>query len=80
MSKGFQFQLSAAVPTFEYATTLAEGLRLFDKEAFIHIMESNEGMTWDIVAMFNLKGGQPQFTMVHSLFTNAVTSCGGKNL
>jgi|TARA_B100000902_G_scaffold396509_1_gene457700 hypothetical protein len=78
MTKGFQFKETAEVPAYDFAASLAQGIRLFDPDALVHIKESTESMMWDISVMFNLNGGNAEYVMIHKLFSNAVASCGGE--
>ena len=80
MPVSFRYRLAAAIPTYELAQSLAEGIRLFDDEAFVHIKESNDDALWDIHALFNLPGGDAQYTVLRLLFVNAVDECGGREI
>jgi hypothetical protein len=63
------------------AEALAQGVRLFDNEAFVHIKESQEDDFWEIICLFNLKRGSPeQFNVMTVLFNNAVEEVGGREL
>jgi hypothetical protein len=79
-SAAYRYRLGCAVPLLETAQDLALGIRLFDKEAHVHIKESAEDDFWDIVALFNLDGGKAAFGMLSLLFTNAVEQVGGREL
>lgn len=81
----FHFRLACAVPAYEQAEALATGIRLFDEQAFVHIKEAQEDDFWELVALFNLAGGQGalgriQFSMISSLFVNSVAEVGGRKL
>ena len=58
----FSYRLGCAVPSYDNAQALAEGIRLFDEDAFVHIKESQDDDFWEIIALFNLvNGGKLQF-------------------
>ena len=77
----FQFKLGCAVPSYDNAQALAEGIRLFDEDAFVHIKESQDDDFWEIVALFNLaNGGQLQFGIISMLFSNSVKEIGVREL
>jgi len=76
----YRYRLGCAVPEYGMATALVLGVRLFDKEAFIHIKESQDDDYWDVVAMFNLTGEANQFAVLQHLFNNAVVSVGGREI
>lgn len=80
MPVSFRFRLAASIPSYDLAQSLAEGVRLFDDEAFVHIKESHEDTFWDIHAMFNLSGGDAQYLVLRLLFENAVDECGGREI
>ena len=79
-SAAYRYLLRCAVPLIETAQDLALGIRLFDKDAHVHIKESAEDDFWDIVALFNLDGGKAAFGMLSLLFSNAVEQVGGRQL
>ena len=76
----YRYRLGCAVPEYKMANDLADGVRLFDSDAFIHIKESNEDNYWDLVALFNLNGGMVQYLLVNKLFAPSVTKVGGRQL
>jgi hypothetical protein len=78
---GYKFKLGCAVPEYEFAQALADGVRLFDQKAFVHIKESQEDDFWELTALFNLTGQGPiQFAIVGTLFENSVRDVGGRKL
>jgi len=80
-SRSFRYRLACAVPSYDMAEALAQGVRLFDNEAFVHIKESQEDDFWEIICLFNLKRGSPeQFNVMTVLFNNAVEEVGGREL
>ena len=80
-SRSFRYRLACAVPSYDMADALAKGVRLFDREAFVHIKEAQEDDFWEIVCLFNLTRGAPeQFNVMSVLFTNAVEEVGGREL
>lgn len=77
----YQFRLGCAVPTYENAAALVEGIRLFDEDAFAHIKESQDDDFWEVIALFNLaSGGTLQFAIINLLFSNSVEELGGRQL
>ena len=80
-SRSFRYRLACAVPSYDMAEALAQGVRLFDNEAFVHIKESQEDDFWEIICLFNLKRGSPeQFNVMTVLFNNAVEEVVGREL
>lgn len=81
MSDNFKFKLACAVPEYEFAQALAEGVRLFDDEAFVHIKESQDDDFWELNAYFNLYDQGPlQYAIIGTLFENSVKEVGGRKL
>ncbi|MBO92363.1 MAG: hypothetical protein CMM27_10655 [Rhodospirillaceae bacterium] len=77
----FSYRLGCAVPSYDNAQALAEGIRLFDEDAFVHIKESQDDDFWEIIALFNLvNGGKLQFAIISLLFANSVKEIGGREL
>jgi hypothetical protein len=63
------------------ADALAKGVRLFDNEAFVHIKEAQDDDFWEIICLFSLQRGTPeQFSVMTTLFNNAVAEVGGREL
>lgn len=80
-SETFKFKLGCAVPKYEYAQALADGIRLFDEDAYVHIKESQEDDFYEFIAQFNLedKTGLEAF-MIGSIFEKSVIQVGGRKL
>ena len=77
----FSYRLGCAVPSYDNAQALADGIRLFDEDAFVHIKESQDEDFWEIIALFNLaNGGKLQFAIIAMLFANSVKEIGGREL
>ena len=81
MSDSFKFKIGCAVPKYEYAAALAEGIRLFDEDAYVHIKESQEDDFYEFIAQFNLddKTGL-EALMIGSIFEKSVIQVGGRKL
>ena len=73
--------MSCAVPEYEFAQALAEGVRVFDDEAFVHIKESQDDDFWELNAYFILLDQGPlQYAIIGTLFENSVREVGGRKL
>jgi hypothetical protein len=80
-SRSYKYRLACAVPDYTMADALAKGVRLFDNEAFVHIKEAQDDDFWEIICLFSLQRGTPeQFSVMTTLFNNAVAEVGGREL
>lgn len=76
-----RLRLAANVPTYNVASELAKGIRLFDKNAVIKIREGKQAEGhFRFSAEFDLSGHMIRYSDLKLMFKNSVEASGGKLL
>lgn len=76
-----RLRLAATVPSYDVASELAKGIRLFDKTADIKIREGKQmNGHFKFTAEFDLSGHMIRYSDLKLMFKNSVEASGGKLL